>query len=299
MRSPLVASVLAFSFLVGCGGAAANTPGADSAGAPKPDSASGSASGVRFSKKPPSVGSVSVSREHNETKLDMDITVDGKVQHSTNATIETIERRVEVLAVGPDGAATRLKVSYAVNHQDDTSKGLVASPVEGKTYVVEGHGDKSPSSVKDAAGNPASAAEAAVVANDFKHLGRLDPAWRGLPDRPLAAGDSMDEMAKAMLADDASDGLEDVQIHFEGPGEANGRPAGVFNMQLTGKVSPDSPRVKLGGKFTLLLENGREVVSDATAPLEINQTQTKNGSTVSVVARGTLHIHKETTYEGS
>jgi hypothetical protein len=298
MSHSLRASIAAFSFLVGCGGAAANTPPAGSASEPGQKPASPSA-GVKFTKTPPSIGTVSVTREHNETRLEMDVTIDGKVQHSSNATVETIERRTEVLAVAADGATTRIKVSYAANHRDDTSKGLLASPVEGKTYVLEGHGDKLPSSVKDAAGNAASDAEASIVANDFKHLGRVDPVWRGLPDRPLVVGDSMDDMAKGLLADDSKDGLEEVQIHFEGTGQVGGSPAGVFGMQLTGKVSPDSPRVKLDGKFTLLVGSGWEVLSDATAPLEISQHGNKNGSDITVVARGTLRLHKETSYGGN
>ncbi len=295
MSLNLRTSILALSLVTACGGAAATTSAPVSATSAATGGASGS---VKFTKKLPTVGSVKVTREHNETKLEMDITVDGVAQHTTNATVETIERRIEVLAVGDDGAPTRLKVTYAKNHRDDSDKGLVPSPVEGKSYVVEGHGEKLPSAVADAGGHPAPAAERAVVGSDFKHLGRIDPSQRALPDRPLAVGDSMDDMARALFEDDKDDGLQEVQIHFAGASDVGGQATGVFDIQLSGKVAPNAPPVKMVGKFSLLVDGAREVSSDATAPIEITEHETKNGKDVRVVAHGTMHLHKETSYEG-
>jgi hypothetical protein len=286
MSRSTAVSIVVFSLHVGCGGTAGTTP------APV-DAPSGT--GVRFTKKRPGVGTVSLTREHNETRLEIDVTVDGAVHHSTNDTVETIERRAEILAVGDDGAETRIKVAYRTYQKEETGKGLVSSPVEGKTYVLEGHGGKLPS-VTDDAGNPPPEAEAQVVANDFKHLGRPDPFWRGLPERPLAAGDSMDDMAKVVLADDAADGLEQVQVRFEGGHDVGGTPAGVFAVQLTGKLD-GATRVTMKGRVALLLASGWEAESEAEGPLDFSQQGTKNGKSFTVAAHGTLHIHKGTSYE--
>jgi hypothetical protein len=286
---PLTAVVtLGCLLLVGCGGAASSS--APPAAAPAPPSA-----GVRFTKKLPVVGSVSLVRERNETRMAMDITVDGVATQASEDAIETVERRTEVLATGSDGAETRVKVTYTANHKEETGKGVVVSAVEGKTYMVEGRGDKAPSRVTDAAGNPASAEEAEVLAHDFKHLGRIDPVWRALPEQPLAAGAPVDAMAKAILDDEADEGLEKVQLHFEGKRDVAGGPGGVFAVALTGKLLGETPST-INGKVTLLLANGWEAESDAQAPVEMSQKGTRNGKTFAVVAHGTVHLHKETSY---
>jgi hypothetical protein len=289
------ASILALSFAAGCGGAAAST---SAPVAPPPGGAAAASvvAGTRFTKKQPGVGTVTVTHEHNETRLEMDITVDGSAQHTSSVIAETIERRAEVLAVGADGAPTKLRVAYAVNRKEETGKPLVASPLEGKTYVLEGHGAKLPS-VTDAAGNPAPEAEAPVVANDFKHLGRVDPSWRALPERPVVVGDSMDDMAKAVLDDQTDEGLEKVQVHYEGEHDVGGRPAGVFGVELTGTVNKGM-RVAMKGKVALLVASGLEAESDAEGPIELSQHETRNGKDISVVAHGTIHIHKETSFAG-
>jgi hypothetical protein len=287
MRPGFCTSLAALSLLAGCSG----VPAPATPSAPVITGA-----GVRFTKKPPSVGTVIVTRERNETRMEMDITVDGKARHSSSVVVQTVERRAEVLAMGADGAPTRIRVAYQTNHKEEAGKGPVAAPVEGKTYLVEGHGGDAPS-VTDAAGNPPSEAEAKAVATDFKHLGRVDPFWHGLPERPLAAGERVDDMAKVVLADDAADGLEQVQLHFEGPRDVRGSPAGVFAVQVSGKLAGDTP-VTVDGKVALLLASGWEAESDADIPLDISQQQTRDGSAVSIVAHGKMHLHTETSYEG-
>jgi hypothetical protein len=251
---------------------------------------------VRFAKKPPSVGTVIVTHEHNEMKLDTDVTVDGNTQHTSENSVETVERREAVLALA-GGAPTRAKVTYTTHHKDKEGRAAAPDPVEGKTYLLEAHGSgESPPSITDPAGNPVSPAEAKVVGEDFKHFGRVDPFWSGLPDRVLATGEAMDEMAKVVLADNAADGLQQVQVHFQGQHDVPAGPAGVFDVRMVGKIVGDSPTT-IEGKVTLLLANGLETESEASFPLDITQQGTKEGKTFSVVAHGKMHLHKETNYE--
>jgi hypothetical protein len=52
------------------------------------------------------------------------------------------------------------------------------------------------------------------------------------------------------------------------------------------------------GKVTVLQASGWEAESDADAPLDVTQQGTKNGQAVTVAVHGTLHLHKETSYDG-
>jgi hypothetical protein len=149
--------------------------------------------------------------------------------------------------------------------------------------------------VLDAVGVPAADAEAKAVANDYKHLGRVDPSWRALPERPLVVGDPVDDMAKAMLHDGAGEGLDQVALRFEGERDMGGRHVGVFGVQLTGTVDKGM-RMTMNGKIALLLASGWEAEADAEGPIELSQHETKNGKDISVVAHGSVHIHKETSY---
>jgi hypothetical protein len=283
-----------FVLLAACGGAAhvaapTSSPAA-SGGGVGPDTTAG----VTFTKKRPSVGARCVVREHNETSLEMEATFDGKTNREKDDSVETIERRSEILAMGDGGAATRVKVTYAVHHKEASGK-VSAMPVEGKTYIVEGHGGKEPPVVTDVEGNPAPGEEASLVAGDYKHLGRVDPLFHALPEHPIVAGDSMDDMAKVLLDDDAAEGLEHVEVRFEGERDVGGSPAGVFDVELTGKLFGES-KVSISAKIALCLSTGWEVESDATGPLEISQKGQKGGKPFSVVAHGVMRLHKETSY---
>jgi hypothetical protein len=234
-------------------------------------------------------------REHNESQLEMDVTVDGATQHSSEPSVETIDYRSEVLAVGGDGAPTRVKVAYAANHKQSPGKGVVASPVEGKAYVVEGNGAKVPTSIVDANGKPASAGEVEVIGRDFKYLGRVDPSWRALPEQLPAIGTPSDALGKALMLDGASEGLESAQVRFAGTRDVPEGPAATFAVEMTGKLFGET-RTTIKGTVTVLLASGQEAESDASAPLEMAEKGNKDGKAFSIAAHGAIHFHKETTY---
>jgi hypothetical protein len=140
-----------------------------------------------------------------------------------------VEKEEELLAV-KDGAATKIRVTYAKSFKDKTKNGKVSAgpePIDGKTYVVEKVGDEV--LVTDGKGGTVPAAEETLVAKDYKSLGKPDPFLVGMPKRPLKKGERVPELELALqtyfvtrAVEDAKEGsdneltVSDVEVTYEG-----------------------------------------------------------------------------------
>ena len=157
---------------------------------------------ITFTKKLPNVNAQS--REDSVMRTSLKITVDptgtGRVQQPS--TMETSERETkseELLAVNGD-AATKLKVVFAEKtervQEGQKPETKRASPVAGKTYVVEAKEGKI--SVTDENGKSVSPVEAAILQKSYKYLGKPDPLSTLMPSHPIRVGDKVDELADAL-----------------------------------------------------------------------------------------------------
>lgn len=111
---------------------------------------------------------------------------------------ETEERKTEVVAVS-DGLAKKIRVKYASHKKETRAQGKSktdASPVSGKSYLVERKGEALVVTGVD--GKPVSPAEEEHVAKSYKRLGKPDEITRTLKSKPRKVGEKLDDVAQAL-----------------------------------------------------------------------------------------------------
>lgn len=149
---------------------------------------------ITFVSKPATVGTRYTSTE--ETTSSFTVTTKGQTMNVD--AVEKEERRTEVLAV-KDQVPWKVRARY-VSHEKVQKIGgnekREASPVSGKTYLVERKGDTVV--VTSESGKPVSAEEEAKVAKDYKRVGKPDEITRTLTSKPRKIGESLDDVAKAL-----------------------------------------------------------------------------------------------------
>jgi hypothetical protein len=311
--------VLGSAFAFACGGGAANSPPqppsssdvsaasatptstsssaaiAPSASASSSATPSGDAQSVTFMKTKAKVGDTHVHRERVENRSQSTVTsLDGKVLGQQSIVeIESSERKETVMTVGDDGAVTKESVMYTQASMEG-SGGTKKLPIEGKSYVVEAKDGKT--TVTDANGDAVSDDEAKLVSADFKDLGHVDPMVRGLPDGPIAIGSSLDDVVKAILADDKEGKLQSATLKLTSAGDFQGTPSATVAITMTGKLFGGDAMTTLTGTATLRLSDGNAIVSDADGPLDVTQQGQKGNVKFSVHLVGTVHIHESNSW---
>ena len=280
-----------------CGGAARDvtapiaTPGVA-------DAPAASAQTLTFVKKSAVVGDVREHRERTETSMSKIAMSDtgNTLSQETDADVAIVDRHEQVLAVSPDGAITKLKVTYTESRHEVTQAGATTATktaVAGNTYVVTANGDATQFTNGD--GAAISTTESALVAKDFTHFGRVDPMLAALPARPIAIGESLDDVAKALLADAHDQGVDRVTVHLKESRNVGGAPVGVFAIELWGKLGGGAMQT-MKGTSSVRLSDGRELESDAEAPIELSQAGQQNGIRFVLHVKGAFKIRMTNTY---
>lgn len=233
--------------------------------------------GVVFTHKAPAVGD---KRDEDETMdMNMDISVDlgnGKPQKSDIKQHEATKKVVEVLALNGD-APSKVKVTYGTVEKKMTEggkdKGAKASPISGKTYIVDSAGGKI--SVTDPSGKPAPSQEAHEVEKHFKSLGKPDPLTASIPTTPLKPGDKVDAMANAIgeylnRDSEKNEGVKvsNVNVTFK---EQSGD-EGIFDIALT--VSKEDKEmglaIDLKGNVHALVKTSQPTKFDMKGPVKVS-----------------------------
>lgn len=254
--------------------------------------------GVTFTKKTMPIGSVLKKSERTHTDLTTQVMVTGNpVKRSTRSTIESSERREEILAVGKDGVATRVKVTYAVHRTETVEDGRSSNdhPITGKTYVVEATDDRPKVGYAD--GGVPSSDEVKEVMKDFRHLGEPDPFWHDLPERPLAVGEEMVDIERAMVERDRNEGLQRATVRFHGARALDGVPVGDFDLELSGRDEEHGLDLEIAGTVTLRISDGWQVEGDISGPIHMDTRRTEHGVAYTVTAAGRWHLSERLRYE--
>lgn len=272
-----IVAVFAVSSLYACGGGQpAESPAvitavpATASAAPAPlKTAAPPADPVTFTKKAPAVGDKREEEEKSDLQLQMTVTIPGAPPSTQDLTShETKRKQVEALAVKGD-AVTKVKVTYReVTRVTGEHEG--ATPISGKTYVVDSAGGKI--TVNDTTGRHARPDEAREVEKDFKNLGQGDPLVASLPTTPLVPGTRLDSMATAFVEylerDAAKKGSMKVSNAVVSFREKEGD-EGIFDISftLTMGESPVSMNADLRGTFRLRVSTAQPTKMEMKGPI--------------------------------
>jgi hypothetical protein len=236
--------------------------------------------GTVFVKRAPAVGDKSEDKVAMTMSMETTVDPDGKgtPQKATMEKSETETRQEEVLAVKGE-AVTKVKVTFVdktATIKEEGKERKRASPVAGKTYVVEAKDGKL--IVLLDGDRPAPPLQARVVKEAYETLGRVDPLYAGVPRRPLKPGDKVEELAKAMkefmLIRAKEMEVSSVSVVFQG---AKGD-EGVFDVDvaLAAVEKPMRFDMKLKGQARMSLTTGQPSSTILKGPLSVGSTEGEN-----------------------
>ena len=200
-RAAACACALAFA---SCGAHAAAAPDARSqdSAATSTTMSSGIAVGVLVRREPLRVGVRASRASENE------LAIVGKDAGARAALIsgQANEVRVEeILGIG-HGETSKLRVTYekstTIVLAPADQKGVYASAVDGKSYIVERAGDGGDARVRvtDERGERPKGPEVETVLRDYGDLGRASSVSSAIPSTPLRQGDRVPSLAAAIRA---------------------------------------------------------------------------------------------------
>jgi len=211
-----------------------------------------------FARRAPRVGDRFDERADMHMHLDIGIEASGA------------ERRTEqVLAVAGD-AVTRLRVTFVEKSESVTEAGKEKrhkSALAGKSYVVDATSGKVV--VSDDKGKLVAPAEAHEVEQRYLTLGKPDPILAAMPPTPLASGEPLPALGKAMEQEMASiaDGavLTDARATLAEVLDD----VGVFDVsfKLTRDEGPLRVAVTMTGQLKIARATGWPVALDVKGPL--------------------------------
>lgn len=226
---------------------------------------------VTFKSKAAAVGDKSTSAE--DTRMTMTVAAGGR--NTTIEQHETEERKTDVLAIG-DGLAKKVRVKYASHKKESRSDGKAApaaSPVSGKTYIVERKGETLV--VTSADGKSVSEAEEKHLTKNYRRLGKPDEITKALKSKPRKVGDKLDDVAQAMAEQfkerSGESGekvtIQETKLVFSELKKIDGVEHAILD--LTIKMVADSAQ---GMKVTMDLKGKVHVRVDEASYGEINMT---------------------------
>src|SRR5207247_119227 len=92
----------------------------------------------------------------------------------------------------------------------------------------------------------------------------------------------------------AAQGIEKVTVRFAGARDVNGQPAGVFDVEASGKLM-GRMEAELTGTFALRQSDGLEIETDLEGPL--HYTQRVQGAEYVFQSTGRVHMERSSSYE--
>lgn len=145
---------------------------------------------VRFKQRPTAVGDRVVQQLDVHLDLKTIITQSGQTAHESSDAMRREQRRViEVLAVAKS-RATRVRATFPVSRrqspENKSAQELAAQPIEGKTYLMQRHGDKL--QITDSEGRTPPLEEFKLVVESLENVGKPSPLAELLMSRPIALG---------------------------------------------------------------------------------------------------------------
>jgi hypothetical protein len=252
--------------------------------------------GTVFIKRAPAVGDRSEDKVAMTMSMETSVDPDGKgaPQKATMEKSETETRQEEVLAVKGE-AVTKVKVTFVdktATVKEDQKERKRASPVAGKTYVVEAKDGKL--IVLLDGDRPAPAMQARVVKEAYETLGKVDALYAGVPRRPLKPGDKVEEVAKAMkefmLVRAKDMNVANVSVVFK---EAKGD-EGVFEVELALAAVEKPMRfdMKLKGQARMSLKTGQPLSTSLKGPMSVGSTEGE-GAKMKISGAGNVEMTME------
>lgn len=230
--------------------------------------------GTKFTKKTPATGMKTSDASVNETALKLKLMGKNIGVEET----QTTKKDDEVLEVA-NGVVTKARVTYAQaekKHQEDGKPVKTKTePVSGKSYVVVYKNDKV--TVLTDKEKPAPKNEAKIVGNDYASMGKPDPLFTALPDRPLKDGEELPELADAMKNVIIAHGrpseqekitVETVKVVFKNKEGENG----IFDVTMTMKVDAGFFKVSmpLTGKLAVRVVDAWPASLSLEGPLNLD-----------------------------
>jgi hypothetical protein len=224
---------------------------------------------VKFEQRQTVVGDRVVQRLGMQLNVTTKIVQSGQVAHQSANEIRSQQQRTVDVLEAVDGRAVKARVLFDVARRQtpdsETPTELVASPTQGKSYLVTRQDDKLV--VTDADGAIPPLAEFTLVSEALEGVGRPNPLAVVLAGREVAIGQRMfvpRDLAKSLLG---LGGPELADVHkFEltldrlaAPAEAGAPPVAVFRVTI--EVKPDDA----GGLAVIL--NGEMAVEPTTCRL--------------------------------
>jgi hypothetical protein len=239
-----VAVALACVLALGCGGKK-KTDDTQTTAASASAAAARGLEGTKFTKKAPAANARLEQTTNADVKFKMDVEAAGKKQSMDAESIQTEKRQETILALSGDAPTKiQVKVTEQTNVMKQGGKDQkMPAPLAGKTYIVEAKDGKTV--VTTDKGKPAPKIEADQLAKSYSTLGKPDAFASALPDRPLKAGDKVDELAKAIedemkhTQDNAS--ISNVSVTFR---EARSDD-GIFDVQFTMNTTEQGMTMKM------------------------------------------------------
>lgn len=235
---------------------------------------------ITFKKKDPVVGSSFTETSTMEMKLDM-----AAPKKSTSTMKEQITSKVDIL--GADGKTIiKAKVAYTEHAKAETENGKTkaeASPVAGKTYIVELKDKKL--LVTDENHKKVSAKEEKVVRGDIDDVvGKVDPLLTEMPGVPMKVGDKADSLSEALrdlLSGDDKIEFAETSVKLKEIGTAGTEKVGTFDVKTKVTIS-GGPKIVLdvAGTMTIRESDARLVSINLTGPVTLTGSGLKADGTI-------------------
>jgi hypothetical protein len=296
MRSAILASALLLTFTCapGCNSARealkARLDALDARGAEPPAAAAlAPPAGVAFTVKAPAEGDKAESTALNDMTLEASVALGKKALKMSVQTTETEARTEEVLAAA-GGAVQKLRVTYTAKTnvmKEGKRERKLRNPLAGKTFVVEVKDGKV--TAVDAKAKPVKGSALKLLAAAYETLGKPDPMAAALPKAPLAKGQKVDALARAVresLSGKSAKGMTvgDVTVTFK---DKEGD-LGVFD--VTAKVAlvekPMKFDMELKGQMGMRLADGQP----ASLTLEGPVTASSSDKRLKMEGTGTMKM---------
>jgi hypothetical protein len=154
----------------------------------------------------------------------------------------------------------------------------VASPVEGKSYVLEARADGL--SILDDKGKDVSAGEGQVLSQEFRTLGTGDAVTRAMPSAPMAVGRAVPALAEALKSDfgrsiDGRVFFGNVSVTPTGGRRVAGVDCVAFAvvLQVGFEVKDRKVRMDTKGEMVLRADNAWPVSMDLVGPVAVDLTE--------------------------
>ena len=270
------------------------SPGTPATAAPQTQGAPATGGHV-FRVKVPAVGARALETETDTMALAISVFLPNtNAPHKSDISErEVTEKVVEVLAANAD-AVTKVKVTYKahskIKKEDgaDTSK---PSPVQGKTYIVEGKDGTV--HVTLPGGSPPPEEAAKFVAKDFKRLGKPDMMQKAMPSTPIEVGARVDSLGEALREDlmggdeqDATATIDKSVVTLSAVREEGGAKVGVFDVELDLLATKKdlAMRFSVKGKVEVALADSIPVAMSFESPIAAAST---SGRKIAATGRAT------------